>query len=723
MDVQGPRLGVKLMLLGVPLALFVPWVSYLLLGEMERLSVQMQSNQQQLIAESIAVSFNGRDALFSDLPVTASEGNAALAPTSPTLVATPIETLTRPRLDGSITDWGEQARRSTWFGDPLVDGSFTLSLGTHGGTLYAYLEARDSARVYRNPEVLRLNNADQVRIGFIEPNGEDGRIAVTLSSSGGTTAYRMDRDWRFAQTGRPESSVQGYVRELETGYAVELGLPFELLGSRRFFEVSVVDVDDAETREVRDVVGTSESNLVAYRSPDLLHILEGLGYSNMRVLVLDAEHRIRAETGSYRSDASPVSEPTWQARALRWLTAGRDAVARWFGGATEVPTGAAGRIADEVASSALAGEPIARRRHVGDVDTILAGHPIVSTQGAVIGMISVEQNIDDILFFQREAIDRIALVSVASFFIVPLCLVAFAGRLTWRIGRLRRAAAAAIDDYGRLRVNALSSGTDAKDEIGDLARSVSNMLARLDEHNSFLKKMPRTLRHEINNPLNTLNTSLEHLAQENAELRDSKYLESARRGVLRIGAIVQNLADAANLEDSLISEDKEIIDIQALIESYVSNCQHLHPGHNFVFRGVPGPVYANVSDYRIEQLLDKLIDNAVDFHRANSPIKVQLDVQRGNLRIVVANRGPLLPADVAGSLFESMVSRRAPRHDLHFGLGLYVVRLVAQQHGGSAHAVNLVDGSGVAIIVRLPLAEKSQPTPAPAPSPSIAAAS
>ena len=212
----GPRLGIKLALLGVPLALFVPWVSYLSLEEMERVSVQMQSNQQRLIAESIAVNFNGHDYLFAGLPAA---DNPVL---TSVLEARPIQGLARPRLNGSIDDWDDQAVRPIWFGPTDEDGSFTLSLGTRGDVLYAFLEIVDDIRVYRNPEVLRLDNADQVRIGFLEPNGEDGRIAVTLSASGGTTAYRMDSDWRYANVGPPESSVQGFVRETERGYAIEL---------------------------------------------------------------------------------------------------------------------------------------------------------------------------------------------------------------------------------------------------------------------------------------------------------------------------------------------------------------------------------------------------------------------------------------------------------------------------------------------------------------------
>ncbi len=220
--------------------------------------------------------------------------------------------------------------------------------------------------------------------------------------------------------------------------------------------------------------------------------------------------------------------------------------------------------------------------------------------------------------------------------------------------------------------------------------------------------MPRTLSHEINNPLNTLSTSLQNLAEEYPDVAESKYLDSAKRGVNRIGAIVQNLADAANLEDALEAEELELIDLDKLLGNYVANCKLVHENCDFVYRGPGRPAWAMVSDFRIEQLLDKIIDNAVDFHRADSPIRVQLDVFDEQLQLTVANRGPMLPAAVEKSVFDSMVSHRGQQNRLHFGLGLYVVRIIAEYHGGFVRAMNLADGSGVAVMVQLPLAQVAE---------------
>jgi len=715
--ITGPRLGTKLMLLGLTL-LIIPWFSYRQLVEMERLLIRGQSNAQLLTAQGISTLFNGREDLFNDLPITIEDYES--------LYAHPLQG--NIRLDGKVEDWGEELNdKVLTFGSEsgTLDADFSLLLGERGGQLYVYMNINDADHVYRDPEYLRLDNADHVRLSFIRADGEDGRINLTLPEPGVVTAYQMDADWRFAATGTPDNAIQGFVEETDEGYLLEFRMPLDYLGSSRGFGLSFVDVDDADNREIRTTTqtlptaGKESFNLVVLRSPELLNIIQGLGYSGARILVIDAQNRVRAETGTVLdSDTVTRGEPTASEAGINLLRSWFEAVRPFI---HELTTGEewqpvrsqpedAEATADAAIASSLSGDPIVLRRSISETnEVIMAAHPIVS-KGAVIGTVVVEQNIDEILAFQRSALEQMILLSIASLMAVFIALLAFAGRLAWRIRNLRRETSAAIDEYGRLQTSELRNEMNAGDEIGDLARTVSNMLSKLHQHNNFLENMPRTLRHEINNPLNTLSTSLQNLAEENPDIQGSKYLESAQRGVTRIGSIVQNLADAANLEESLEAEELEVIDIGQLLQSYVTNCKITHTQCEFAFRGPGRPVYARVSDFRIEQMLDKIIDNAIDFHRANSPIKVQLDTHREFLQITVANRGPVLPVKAEKSLFDSMVSHRGPQNRLHFGLGLYVVRIIAEYHGGFVRAINLTDGSGVAIMVQLPMEEPQEAT-------------
>ncbi|MFK7913920.1 MAG: ATP-binding protein [Pseudomonadales bacterium] len=700
---RGPRLGTKIMLLGLTL-LVIPYFSYRQLIEMERLLIQGQSHAQLLTAEGISTLFNGRDDLFNDLPVSSTQYDS--------LFAHPLQS--KLRIDGRDDDWSAQVRNKYLsFGeDETSDGGFRLLIGERNGQLHVFASITDNAMVYRDPDYLRLDQADHLRLSYIRADGEDARLTITLPEPGPTTTYQMDADWQFAEGGVPNRQVQGYAVRTERGMDVEFRLPLSLIGSRLYFGLAYVDVDDPNSRTIVNntqtlpTAGKESFNLVVLRSTEVLNIIRGLGYSGARILVIDAKQRVRAETGSYRVEAAEPADRSLFERMLsrirpflHYVTTGEE----WQ--ANIVTPEDAQQIASTAITNALKGEPSTLRRRLSeDAEIIVASHPIVTEDDAVIGTVVVEQNIDEILSFQREALEQVIFFSIMSLFAVFIALLAFAGRLAWRIRNLRREASSVIDQYGRIQKDSLTSEMLSGDEIGDLARSVSNMLSKLHQHNNFLENMPRTLRHEINNPLNTLSTSLDNLAAESDEVRDSKYLASAKRGVTRIGAIVQNLADAANLEESLQAEELEIIDIEELLGNYVANCRITHPACSFVFRGTGGPVYSEVADYRIEQLLDKIIDNAIDFHRANSPIKVQLDTHRDFLQISVANRGPVLPSDAEKSLFDSMVSHRGPQNQLHFGLGLYVVRVIAEYHGGHVRAMNLTDGSGVAIMIQLPMA-------------------
>ena len=716
LNFRGPKLGTKLALMGLAL-LVVPWFSYLQLVEMERLLIQGQSQAQLLTAEGISTLFNGREDLFNDLPVALEDFEA--------LYAQPLQSTIR--LDGDAEDWG-QAREAGYlsFGSAsgTADSDFTLLLGERSDFLYAHMRIRDNQLVYRDSEYLRLDNADHIQLNFIGADGRDGRMSLVFDAANVVTGFAMDEQWRYAATGSADNRVQGVLRPVagQNEVVLEFRIPLSLLGSRQYFGLTYVDVDDKLQRDVvrstRTIPAQAEQsfNLVVLRTPEVRNIVQGLGYSGAKILVIDSLQRVRAEVGTTRQSVEEDGSAIRLNTVTRQLTRAGDWIREILRAKTNKPLNAVNEASqpatepiespgDRVIRISLDGDPIALRNLLADgQEIILAAHPIVSAD-QVIGTVIVEQNIDDILRCQRSALEQVLLLSLLSLFAIFLALIAFAGRLAWRIRNLRQEAASAIDVRGRLRRGGLLNEMNAGDEIGDLARSVSNMLEKLKQHNGFLENMPRTLRHEINNPLNTLSTSLQNLAEEHPDIDSSKYLESAKRGVNRIGSIVQNLADAANLEEALEAEELEEIDLNELLASYVANCGSTHSNVTFQYHGSAMPARALVSDFRIEQMLDKLVDNAVDFHRAETPIRVQLECFGDLVQIVVANRGAALPEAKLQTIFDSMVSHRGPDNRLHFGLGLHVVRIIAEHHGGTVMAINLEDRSGVAFVIRLPLVE------------------
>ncbi|MBV1876008.1 MAG: hypothetical protein KUG79_00065 [Pseudomonadales bacterium] len=710
--IRGPRLATKLIILMSLALVVIPWFSYLYLKEMEDFLVDAQANVQLLTAEGISTLFNGRSDLFIELPLSP-EGYEQL-------YAHPLKTPIR--IDGKSNDWEDILNYNVSFGSEStqpeeldsVPNQFYLVLGEHNDQVYALIQINDDKVVFRDSNILRLDLSDHIRITFTGKDGQIKKLVVTMTEPGITTAYSIennDSEWRYAIQGEAENRVQGFMTLTEDGYAIEFRVPLALLGSTKHFGLAVVDVDNQESRAIESITGTLPSagreafGLVLLKSPEVLRIVEGLGYSGANIQVIDAQRRVRAEVGSYRSSQIQPQIPeqtlglidsglALMGRAMDFVYAVIDVRLRLNNPIPE----------DQVIIASLAGTPNYQQRYSpSEGEIIIAAHPIIA-EDEIIGTVVIKQNTNRILQLRRDALQRLISFSVLSLFIFVVLILTFSMRLARRIRKLGAEATNAIDIYGRLQTNHLKSEIKSGDEIGDLARSVSGMLAKLHQHNQFLENMPRTLRHEINNPLNTLSTSLQHLENESSESARKKYLASALRGVNRIGMIVQNLADAANLEDALQAEEFEIIDLQMLVENYLSNCQSSHSTRKFEYKGSQQALYCRASDYRIEQLLDKLIDNAIDFSTPNSTITAGLNSDATKLTLFVTNQGPAIPADIIENIFDSMVSVRAsnPDNRLHFGMGLYVVRVITEHHGGTVAASNLSDAQGVTVRVTLP---------------------
>ena len=702
--VRGPSLGTKLLILMSFALIVIPWFSYLYLSEMEDFLVDSQANAQLLTAEGISTLLNGRSDLFYELPLSP-EGYEQL-------YAHPLQ---KPiRIDGRNNDWEEVLEYNIGFGNLNISNEtepglnqFYLALGEHNDQIYALVTVKDNALVFRDRNILRLDLSDHLRITFTGQDETIKKIALTMTEPGVTTAYLIDNDWRYAIRGEPENRIPGVMAIIEDGYAIEFRIPLDLLGSSRQFGLAVVDVDSSENRAIESITGTLPSagreayGLVLLKSPEVLRIIEGLGYSGANIQVIDSQRRVRAEIGSYestpRQEESDDSDRAW----FKLIGYALDPIYDLF----ETNLASSPLIDDEVVKLSLSGRPAFQRRYSkDDGEVIVAAHPIIA-QDEIIGTVVLKQNTNRILQLRRDALQRIISFSISSLLIFVVLILMFSLRLASRIRKLGSEATSAIDIYGRLRTNQLKAETKSGDEIGDLARSISSMLSRLHQHNQFLENMPRTLRHEINNPLNTLSTSLQNLEHEESPSAREKYLEAAKRGVNRIGMIVQNLADAANLEDALEAEEFEVIDLYQLVQNYLQNCRSSHRNREFLYQGVENTIKAEVSDFRIEQLLDKLMDNAIDFSEPGSTITVGINDHADFLTLFINNPGPTITDEQVENIFDSMVSIRENNQDnrLHFGMGLYVVRIIAEHHGGSVKASNLLDGKGVSIQVTLPI--------------------
>jgi len=308
-----------------------------------------------------------------------------------------------------------------------------------------------------------------------------------------------------------------------------------------------------------------------------------------------------------------------------------------------------------------------------------------------------------VLAERNRAFERLFNIVLAVLLVGSLALTWFASRLTGRIRRLRDDAEAAIDAQGRTRARFESSA--AGDEIGDLSRSFASALERLAQYAGYQEAMAGRLAHELRTPVAVVRSSLDNLSDATLPDEARVYVERARSGLARLNAILTRMTEATRLEGALRDAERERFDLSAVVAGCVE-------GYRLAYRDVPirlvQPVRALPVDGApdlMAQMLDKLVANAVEF-RTGGDIVVTVEASDATARLGVSNEGPILPAEMADRLFDSMVSVREPGNagTPHLGLGLYIVRLIAQFHGGTARADNRNDVAGVVVTVTLPLA-------------------
>ncbi|MGH8692523.1 MAG: ATP-binding protein [Burkholderiales bacterium] len=427
-------------------------------------------------------------------------------------------------------------------------------------------------------------------------------------------------------------------------------------------------------------------------------ILLGLQRASSRIWVVDARYQVVAAAGSLRRPTEVASEAPWWQPLIGWL------IPRPTEDFTEVQPEDVLATGSDVAA-ALQGTPATRTRHTRDGRAVVisAAHPIWNGD-QVAGAVVTEETTNSVVSVKSAALEQLLLLTVAAFAGAAVLLMAFATRLSLRIRRLRDEAESAIDARGR--ITRLAAGSGAADEIGDLSRSFSAVLERLAEHHAYLENMAGRLSHELRTPIAVVRSSLENLKLSPQD--PVPYIERAEQGLARLGRILERMTEASRLEQSLRAVERERYDLAAVVRGCVEGYRVAYPHTAFALE-LPGRrVEVQGAPDLAAQLLDKLVENAVDFTGGRAPVRVALDDATGAAALTVSNKGPLLPEKMRTRLFESMISvRDAPGGGApHLGLGLYVARLIAEFHGGTIAASNLAAGDGVALGVRIPLAWK-----------------
>ena len=336
---------------------------------------------------------------------------------------------------------------------------------------------------------------------------------------------------------------------------------------------------------------------------------------------------------------------------------------------------------------------------------------------AVLGVLLLSTqagDIDQIVHAERLAILRV--FGVATLVNVLLSMVLSSTIAT----PLRRLAAAAIRVRrgGKEQREEIPDFSARQDEIGNLSIALREMTGALYDRIDAIERFAADVSHELKNPLTSLRSAVETLPLARSEESKGRLLDIIQHDVRRLDRLISDISDASRLDAELARTDANPVDLEALLRDLVHVSSQVRASKKQVHielkverkAGTKPSFQISGHDLRIGQIITNLIENARSFvPQDGGEIIVTLSRSRTRCLVHVNDNGPGIQAEDIDRIFERFYTDRPESEGFgqNSGLGLSISRQIAEAHGGTLRAENLIDREsgekrGASFILSLP---------------------
>lgn len=318
----------------------------------------------------------------------------------------------------------------------------------------------------------------------------------------------------------------------------------------------------------------------------------------------------------------------------------------------------------------------------------------------------VTENGRDITRIVRAERYRLGLV-LAIVLVASVLLSLFLARTIVRpVRRLMKAAIRVRQ--GRSREVTVPRLPARRDEIGLLARAISDMTQALRERIDAGEHFAADVAHELKNPIASLRSSIEGLQGGDDPATRGKLLAIAADDCRRLDRLVTDIAEASRMDAELSRARFEPIDLGSMLDAMVAARRaRQRPGDAKIAFARPRKGVTTVmgDDSRLERVFNNLIDNARSFTDAGGLICITATRVGSEVIVRVEDDGPGIPPERREEIFHRFHTLRpeAEQFGDHSGLGLAIARAIVEGHLGSIHARDRDNGEhGACIEIRLP---------------------
>jgi PAS domain S-box-containing protein len=242
----------------------------------------------------------------------------------------------------------------------------------------------------------------------------------------------------------------------------------------------------------------------------------------------------------------------------------------------------------------------------------------------------------------------------------------------------------------------------------DNAQLLASIRASEQQKDEFLAM----LAHELRNPLAAIRYAAEAVRHATPQV-DGDLLGVIDRQAGNLTRLIDGLLDISRISREKIQLRREPIDAAAIVERAVAAFQPLidEKKDRLTVEVADGPLPLFVDATRVEQIIVNLLTNAAKYSPSGSEIVLRAFAEENEAVIQVVDRGIGISAEMLPRVFDlfAQADRTLDRSQGGLGIGLTVVRKLAELHGGSVSAASEGEGQGATFTVRLPLSEAAEP--------------
>ncbi len=251
------------------------------------------------------------------------------------------------------------------------------------------------------------------------------------------------------------------------------------------------------------------------------------------------------------------------------------------------------------------------------------------------------------------------------------------------------------------------------DEIGLLARSISDMSQSLRQRIDNIEAFAADVTHELKNPLASLRSAMDGLDRVDDPKLKQKLIAVAREDVVRLDRLINDISEAARTDAELARATFEPVDLGPLIEQLAASWENRREtGDAAIAFARPRKATAVVMGKpdRLARAINAIIDNAVSFSPPGGLVEIAAARVGDEVRIRVDDEGPGVPPEAREAIFNRFHSIRPEGENFgrHSGLGLAIAQAIVRGHDGEIDVQDRDDApSGARFTIRLPAAHRA----------------